>query len=87
MSLLKPSPAVRQALVWVFSNIVSLAVLLGFVHPNYADIVVNYLVDGSFALLMLVTTYRYLKNLHIMELETYKKLLHHTKEVPDGRGE
>lgn len=84
MSFLRPSPAIRQALVWFFSNIVSVFVLIGVIHPDHANTVTIWLVDGSFATLMIVSTYKYLNSLHIAEILHIKR---GTKEEDShGRG-
>ena len=83
MSFLKPSPAIRQALVWIFSQVVSVLVLLGVVHPDSANTVMLWLVDGSFATLMILTTYKYLHSLHLTEMLHLKK---GHKEEEDGHG-
>lgn len=83
MSFLKPSPAIRQALVWVFSNVVAVLVLLGIIHPDHANTVTMWLVDGSFATLMILTTYKYLHSLHLTEMFHLKK---HHKEEEDTHG-
>lgn len=83
---MKPSPALRQLLVYVVSFLVSAGVLIGIIPHDKADHVTNLVVDSSFAVLMISSTILYLHKLFEMEKHHFDRFLHKGGDLTHGRG-